>query len=306
MFFNVKIPGFLWDAHLRETMETIKREPDSSSGMCLREFHRLLYNGQHPYHFPVYGFKDSVSSFSIKQIEHAFKSHRDSAHWVVSTVSADASAKISPLVSPLFSAFKIKRAPLTPQNQLTQPLSRVSHQDVDREQVHIALGYPGFRWQSKERLALDVLSSLLGGQGGRLFLRLRDEESLAYTVSPYSSFGIEGGYFAGYIASASEKFEQAKNGLRREFKLLCQEEISAEELSRAKSYVIGGHEQEIQRSDSRATTMALMELYELGFEEFLSYSDKISEIKSEDLRDVSKKLFNDSEEICSSVGRPLS
>ncbi len=72
---------------------------------------------------------------------------------------------------------------------------------------------PGLRWSDPRRYALDVLSTVLSGQGGRLFMDLRDRQSLAYTVSAISSFGVHPGMFGAYIACAPEKAEHARKSL---------------------------------------------------------------------------------------------
>ena len=53
----------------------------------------------------------------------------------------------------------------------------------DRAQAHLVIGFRGLSVYDDERFHLEVLSQLLAGQGGRLFLDLRDRQSLAYSVS---------------------------------------------------------------------------------------------------------------------------
>ena len=59
----------------------------------------------------------------------------------------------------------------------------------DKKQVHIVVGFLGLTLGDPDLPALDVLTQILSGQGGRLFMELRDKRSLAYSVT---AFAMEG------------------------------------------------------------------------------------------------------------------
>ena len=90
--------------------------------------------------------------------------------------------------------------------------SAIQKQDIfiakEKEQSHIVIGFPGIDWYDKERPALDILSTVLGGSGGRLFSGL-EIRKLAYNVSPILTYGVEPGVFGVYLACGPEKVEQA-------------------------------------------------------------------------------------------------
>ena len=58
-----------------------------------------------------------------------------------------------------------------------------------------------------------MLTQVLSGQGGRLFLELRDRRSLAYSVSALNVEGLAPGFFAVYIATAPDKLAEARRGM---------------------------------------------------------------------------------------------
>src|SRR5205085_7673780 len=76
---------------------------------------------------------------------------------------------------------------------------RAAVKGLDKAQAHLVLGFPGVRLADELRWPLEVLSAVLSGQGGRLFVELRDKKSLAYSVTSFSMEGIDPGYFAVYI-----------------------------------------------------------------------------------------------------------
>src|SRR5690606_29939559 len=134
------------------------------------------------------------------------------------------------------------------------PLSKLNksirhHIDKDREQTHLMIGFPALDWLDKDRYALDLIGHILGGQGGRLFLNLRDEQSLCYSVAPLTMYGCAPGYFGCYIATSPEKFEAAVAGLWFELGRLKKELVSEAEFDRALNYIQGSHAIEHQHGD---------------------------------------------------------
>src|SRR5262249_26326363 len=52
--------------------------------------------------------------------------------------------------------------------------AREVKRELKKQQTHLVLGFPGARVTEPWRRALEVLSTMLSGQSGRLFLELRD------------------------------------------------------------------------------------------------------------------------------------
>ncbi len=122
--------------------------------------------------------------------------------------------------------------------------------ELKKEQSHIIVGYRGLTLKDPKRYTLEIIQSILSGQGGRLFLELRDKNSLAYSVSPMHMEGLECGYFGGYIGCSPEKADKAVQMLKAEFQKLADTKISEEELMRAQRYLIGRHDIELQRKST--------------------------------------------------------
>ncbi len=63
------------------------------------------------------------------------------------------------------------------------------HRTLARAQAHVVLGFQGLTLFDPDRYALEVLSSVLSGMGGRLFTELRDKRSMAYTRDQHGGGG---------------------------------------------------------------------------------------------------------------------
>jgi len=139
--------------------------------------------------------------------------------------------------------------------------------------------------------ALDVLTQVLGGQGGRLFVELRDRQSLAYSVTAFEMEGVDPGSFAVYMAGAPTKLDESLAGIRGELGKIVNEPITDEELARAKGYLIGTQAVSLQRYGTQAMLLSLDELYGLGATHHLDYADRISAVSAADVQRVAKRVI---------------
>ncbi len=136
------------------------------------------------------------------------------------------------------------------------------------------------------------MNSIMAGQGGRLFLELRDKQSLAYTVTSFHTPGLETGYFGVYIGTAPQKEQEAIEGIKNQLALLLKDGVSDDELNRAKSYIVGNFEIGLQKNSSQAAKIGFDELYDIGWDEYKSYPQKILDVTKDDVLKVARKYID--------------
>ncbi|SME90839.1 M16 family metallopeptidase [Pseudobacteriovorax antillogorgiicola] len=296
-------PERQWEITKLEIQDDMRSEQDSPASLAVRRFQERVF-GDHPYRYPLYGSWDSVSAMTPSALVSDFQSFRDQGPWVVGAVGDLPEEEVEDLVRELFDSWEPQagRRSLYPAKDF-EVVSEHAKIEADKEQTHIVYGGAGLSWDDPDRCALDVLSTILGGSGGRFFVNLRDKESLAYTVTPMLTYGRHKGAFGAYMACAPRKVDQALQELRREFMTIGKELSSADEIDRAKNYLIGSHESEMQRGDAQAMTMALMEAYGLGYNDFLLYSDRVRSVKAEDVMRVATRLLDPDRLTMVTVGR---
>ena len=169
---------------------------------------------------------------------------------------------------------------------------RVGRRELKRAQSHLVLGFLGARVTDQHRRALEVLSQVLSGQGGRLFTELRDKRSMAYAVSSVSVEGLDPGYFAVYMGTSPEKVDEALSAIKLELRKLGEEKVSEDELTRAKRHLVGMHEVGLQRNGARAALLALDYCYGLGLDSFFNYSDEVMGVGAEEVRSVARRVID--------------
>src|SRR5205807_2220316 len=123
------------------------------------------------------------------------------------------------------------------------------------------------------KYTLQVLQSVLAGQGGRLFIELRDKASMAYSVAPLRMDGLDGGYFGAYIGCSPEKSRKAIEMLKTEFSKLQDALIEPEELARAKRYLIGRHDIELQRNSNITSSILFDQIYGIDYRDTYHFGE---------------------------------
>ena len=287
-------PAEQWESYRRETMESLKLQQDSASWICMRRLHNAVY-GEHPYSLPVSGIEKSVNKFSAEALQASFETWRDGGPWVFALAGGAPLELVQKSLTAAFKNFKPKKAKREFSGVATASLEALGiplNPRRKQEQAHLAIAKSGPGWGTGCRPAMDVLINILGGHGGRLFTTLRDQESLAYTVSPLHSQGMMGGMVGAYIATAVDKVDQAMTGLERELRKIATSGPTDDEITRSKSYILGSHVIGLQRTSSQAMTMALMELYGLGWNDFEKYPETVRSVTKKEIVKAAADYFN--------------
>jgi len=184
--------------------------------------------------------------------------------------------------------------PFDPPKILPEPPlrgERETHIERPGEQVHILIGYLGADLKGHDNAVLTLIDTALSGLGGRLFRELRDKQSLAYSISSFHRPGLETGAFGVYLSCEPQKLPVAKEALFRELEKLKKDGLSPEELEEAKRYVLGTEAVAHQTNGRQAMSMALDELYGLGYDHYEKFLREIREVTLDDLLRTAQRIF---------------
>lgn len=283
-------------------LEAIKNRGDNPSQTCFRQLLQKLFQG-HPYQWQGIGEKASVKSLTPKSLANYCQKIITPKNLVLAAVGDfdtgefldQLNSQLGALPQRAFQPKKLKTTK-TPSKQI-----KLFHAQ-NKQQAHIAIGFKGASLYDKDRYTLELINNILSGQGGRLFLELRDKKSLAYTVTSTMVEGLETGFFGAYIGTEPRKIQTAIDEIFIELKKLHDKPISTAELERAKNYIIGNHEIDHQKNGAIAMQLALNELYGKGLEEFYDFQKQVNRITKADVQRVAKKYIKLNKCIISVVG----
>ena len=293
VILNPVFPGEEIERARREVLSDINKENDNLLRKNINLFLNTLYT-EHPYRFNVLGTEQNVQKFNKKALTGYYKKIVDPRNMVISVVGDINTAQVLEIIEKHFGSMgKSEFVELKIKSEARPDKIREEViYEKDKNQTHIILGFQGPTLYDKNYYAFEVLNTILAGQGGRLFLELRDKKSLAYTVTSFLSPGIEHGFFGIYIGTAPGKEAEALEGIKNEITKLLKNGITKSELNRAKNYLVGNFEIGLQQNTSQAAKIAFDELYGLGWDGYKTYSDNIFAVTKEDVIKVSKKFIN--------------
>jgi zinc protease len=277
----------------RDILSAINRQGDNLLRTTINLFLSTLYR-ENPYRFDVLGTKETISDMTRDDLIDFYQKYVRPENMVISVVgNVDENRVLSMLENYFGEMRKGRFSP--PQVQPESPPSQIRKAEVeqkDKAQTHIILGFLAPTLKDPDQYPFEVLNAILSGQGGRLFLELRDKRSLAYTVMSFFTPGLEPGFFGVYIGCAPEKQEEAIQGIKEQLALVLENGVTDEELKRAQNYLVGNFEIGLQQNSAQAAKIAFDELYGLGWDEYKRYPEEIYSVTKDDIQRVARKYID--------------
>ena len=284
----------------------LKRKQEQLTARAFRLFAEAMYKG-HPYSHDQIGTPASVDAITSKDIRTFYEKWARPSNLVLAVVGDVNPDEVRDKLENLLGNWRGSplQSPLVPpiiQDPRPWPGLKKVHDVVDRNQSHLILGFPAPGLTSADRPALELLDALLSGMGGRLFVRLRDEQSLAYSVSSFYSQGLGPGAFGLYIAFDPAKYDDALSGFHQIIDELRTDPVPEAELQAAKEYLLGGYEIGLQTYSAQAAELAFNELYGLGPDFQEKWVKEINAVTSRDILETAQKYLSDKQYVRILVG----
>jgi zinc protease len=291
VLLNANFPSSILDREREIQLNQIKNKVDNPTQLASLEFLKLMFEGD-TYAQDVLGDPQNLNLYSPKDLLD-FKTKSLYANGGIAVIAGAADPDVWLKRLEMWEQAMGKKSNAADRVEL-KPLTSSRHHfiSLDKEQSHLILGYRGLAVNSSERFVMDLLQSILAGQGGRLFMELRDKESLAYSVSPMAMKGLGGGYFGGYIACSPEKVTKARDLMVREFEKMATTLVPEDELMRSKRYLVGSHDIDLQRNSAISSAILFDEIYGNDSDLNFKVKDVYWNITAEQVRALAKKIFS--------------
>ena len=149
------------------------------------------------------------------------------------------------------------------------------------DQLFLSLGVRTVKIDHADEFKLKLLSIILGGSmSSRLFIGLRERNSLAYFVMTNTEFYSDSGYLTTEAGVPIEKIGQAIKIILAEYKKVSEELIPEEELKKAKDILQGKVALQMESSDNLANWYAQQAIYR---KKALTPGELVKKIKKIDL-----------------------
>jgi len=273
-------------------LAAIKRREDQIPAVTFQLFAQTLYGG-HPYGLKVLGSAETVKGITPGDLRAFYEKWARPADLVLTVVGDVDPDGLKKRLDGLFGNWtgKSVKSPEVPPPAREKGLKTV-RRDMDRAQAHLVLGFLAPGLKSADRYALEILDNVLSGMGGRMFVQLRDKQSLAYALSSFYRPGLGTGSFGLYIAFDPVKIDEVQTGLRAVLAGVIEHPITDEELKRAKEYILGTYEIGLQSYGAQASDLAFNELYGLGWDYGPKYLAGLNAVTAAEVQAAARRYLD--------------
>jgi predicted Zn-dependent peptidase len=266
-------------------LSRLQRRRDNAAARAFDELYAALY-GPHPYGLVSLGTRESLSRIDHPAIVAWYRAFYRPERMVLAVSGQVSSAEVVAEARRLFGG--LPGAALPPDPALPAPAPKAGRFVVEQaaQQTQILVGSVAPAMDHPDYAAVKVLSTILGGgMAGRLFVELRDRSALAYTAASYYDPMREPGALVLYLGTAPDNATRAEQALQREIQKIRDVAVSADELARAKGYLLGRYAMDRRTNERLAWYLAFYDIEGVG----RAYPDRYrSRVESVTPADVQK------------------
>lgn len=283
-------------------LEEIKMEVDNPEYLIHEIFSSNFWR-DHPLGKPILGTRDTVRKFDRDMLSGYFRLNYSPSNILITAAGHLDHANLVRLTEERFSSLA-PMPDLSPVHPPKPHARMVFRNKASLEQVHVYLGVPAYALPHESRFICYVLNTVLGGgMSSRLFQNIREKQGLAYSVYSELSMYRDAGCLAICAGTSVESARKVVLSIMQELRQMRDEQVSAEELRRAKDHLKGSFMLGLESTSSRMGNLARQEMY---FGRFFSLDEMLESIESvtaEQVQHVAQEFFEPDRVALTMLGR---
>jgi zinc protease len=249
--------------------------------------------GNSAYARPAVGTVGGVEKLTAVQVRAWFESNQRK---ILPTIVIVGDTRGTALVAPIAEALTNEDLETRSLSTLPRPqgaaASEPTAESVSRQQTALVYGFAGVNGSATERYALDLLSQVVSGRGGRFFEAIREKQGLSYTVRSTNVTHSRGGAFYTYAAFSPDKEPEVRGLLDAEHARLRKDGVTVDELKRAAESSIGVHDASLQTRNSRVLAYARAIYSGAGVDSVARYETSIRRVTETQLKSVVDRVLD--------------
>ncbi len=148
------------------------------------------------------------------------------------------------------------------------------------------------------------MNTVLGdGTSSRLFMKIREQDGLAYDVHSFQTDYADTGILQVYMGVDADDVVPAMSGVLAEFSRLRDEPVAAAELERARDYTLGRLELRLEETRAMASFLGSQEAMHDRVMTMDEVMEALRAVSAGDIQALARRLFRD-EALCVAVIGP--
>ncbi len=184
--------------------------------LLFKNVQEKLYFKDHPFGKFPFGTKSSEKFFTSKNLKDFHEKHLQKV-----VFGFCGYLKIEQVLSALEGKIKVLLGKKIDYEMIEAPKKLINfHLPLEREQTHVFISYGAAKYQEQDSLFFTIIENYFQGQSSELFVKVRDEMGLCYSVGPVYMTSLLGAYFGIYIGTTPEKKEEAIEAIKEILKKL--------------------------------------------------------------------------------------
>ena len=279
------------------------RQEDNSAVLAHQAVLEAFYGGR-GYGGALYGNAPSLKSLDRKTVVGFYEEHFASNRIFFSAVSDLPLERVSDLLEKSFTRAAGGTSESAAGFQDRAHVPEYPNLELIREtqQTYVGLAYPIPEFSRRSHALALIGEALLGkGPGSRLWpLRVRDR--LAYSVDAVYTPNRGGGVLVAYIETQNAKTGEAAAALESELRHLREHGLTRDEFEAARTTARSHFLRANEVKESRAMTMAILEILGLGAGFFHSLAEELEAVSLEDMVDFLRDALDPERELRIVVG----
>ena len=286
---------------VRKEMMMLLGRKEGSTRQTVRDLFYAILFGDHPYGKPIMGTPQTIGSITRDDLVAFHQKFYSPNNMIITVVCNGSAGQMANKIEKAFVNmpqvdFPAPNIP-TPQG-LTAPVK--AQEIMEKEQVYIYLGGPLPGIFSADVPALKVMNSILSSRMG---LNLREKQGLAYSVGSSANFDKQFGWFVATIGTRPQNYDVALKGILAEMERMKEEEVSPEELEKAKNGIWGRLLFYRLSRVNQAYYMSVNEFKEVGYDYDDKYIKRIRQVTIDQVKQVAEKYLDTENYVLAVVGK---
>jgi len=244
----------------------------------------------HPLGYIISGTKENVMSMTKEQIEKFMAEHYVAENMIISLAGKFDTEQVMELLEEAFGSVPNKSKETTLEAPVYHQVLYNKEKDV--EQVHLNIAFDSIPYDHEDKYVLSILNSILGGGiNSRLFMEIREELGLTYSIYSYGSSHYQAGLFHIYAAMNPSQTEIVFDSIFDVIDEIAEKGIAEDEMimtvEQIKTDLVLASESAKARMSSNAKSV-MSRGYIIPVEEILK---KLNEVTSDDVVRFVKQYF---------------
>lgn len=301
-------PRFDEDAveRIRQQIQTaLTRQSTDPNEIASKVWWKAVFP-DHPYGRPLEGMLETVAAISVEDMRHLVEERFARDQLIIGVVGDITPEELGPLLDRAFGDLPAEGKPFS----LVEPELKASGEtyvvETEVPQSVVLFGHRGIKREDPDYYIAYTMNYVLGGGGfaSRLYEEVREKRGLAYSVYSYLTPLEAVGVYSGGVSTANGRVGESIEVIRKEWELMREKGVSAEELADAKTYLTGSFPLRFTSTDRIARMLVGMQYNNLGIDYIDKRNSYIESITLEEVQRVARELLVPENLTVVVVGKP--